>query len=191
MTPATTLFARICIRPVLSPFFYFPYAGLTILLYRILGYLSLLYKQFISFLVSLDYGSYDPCVPPSATRQRHHTVVRAFQETDAVDLAVLENLTTGRIFLRDCGIDPNEMPRGRTEFVYWFTEYIRPRPRTVLCGNRQDSLCETSFRGYANNDPARFAVTMGVEGTGTPVGGEAIAPTDGGVEGEVAADAAF
>ena len=23
--------------------------------------------------MSLDYGSYDPCVPPSATRQRHHT----------------------------------------------------------------------------------------------------------------------
>ena len=70
--PATTLSARICIRPVLSPFLYFPYAGLTFLLYRILGYLSLLYNQLISFSVSLDYGSYDPCVPPSATRQRHH-----------------------------------------------------------------------------------------------------------------------
>ena len=73
MTPATTLSARICVRPVLSPFLYFPYAGLTILLYRILGYLSLLYNQLIFFSVSLDYGSYDPCVPPSATRQRHHT----------------------------------------------------------------------------------------------------------------------
>ena len=72
MTPATTPFARICIRPVLSPFLYFPYAGLTTLLYPILGYHSLLYKQLISFLVSLDYGSYDPFVPPSATRQRHH-----------------------------------------------------------------------------------------------------------------------
>ena len=29
VTPATTLSARICIRPVLSPFLYFPYAGLT------------------------------------------------------------------------------------------------------------------------------------------------------------------
>ena len=73
VTPATTLFARICIRPVLSPFLYFPYAGLTPLLYPILGYLLLLYTQLISFLVSLDYGSYDPCVPPSANRQRHHT----------------------------------------------------------------------------------------------------------------------
>ena len=118
-------------------------------------------------------------------------VVRAFKETDAVDLALPENLTTVRIFLRDCGIDPIEMPRGRMEFVFWFTEYIRPRPRTVLCGNCQDSLSETCFRGYDNNDPARLAVTMDVEGKGTPVGGEAIAPTDGGVEGEVAADAAF
>ena len=42
VTPPTTLSARICIRPVLSPFLYFPYAGLTILLYPILGYLSLL-----------------------------------------------------------------------------------------------------------------------------------------------------
>ena len=33
----------------------------------------MLYNQLISFLVSLDYGSYDLCVPPSATRQRHHT----------------------------------------------------------------------------------------------------------------------
>ena len=47
-----------------------------------------------------------------------------------------------------------------------------------------------SANGYYN-DPARLAVAMGVGGTGTPVGGEAIAPTDGGVEGEVAADAAF
>ena len=62
MTPATTLSARICIRPVLSPFLYFPYVGLTTLLYPILGYLFLLYTQLISFLVSLDYGSYDPCV---------------------------------------------------------------------------------------------------------------------------------
>ena len=77
MTPATTLSARICIRPVLSPFLHFPYAGLTILLYPILGYHSLLYSQLISFLVSLDYGSYDPCVPPSATRQRHHTLSNA------------------------------------------------------------------------------------------------------------------
>ena len=74
MTPATTLFARICIRPVLSLFLYFPYAGLTILLYPNLGYLPLLYTQLISFLVSLDYGSYDPCVSPSAIRQRHHNV---------------------------------------------------------------------------------------------------------------------
>ena len=73
VTPATTLSARICIRPVLSPFLYSPYAGLTIRLYPILGYHSLIYNQLISFLVSLDYGSYDPCVPPLATRQRHHT----------------------------------------------------------------------------------------------------------------------
>ena len=77
MTPATTLFAWICIRPVLPPFLYFPYAGLTILLYPILGYLSLLYTQLISFLLSLDYGSYDPCVPPSATRQRHQSSVHS------------------------------------------------------------------------------------------------------------------
>ena len=56
----------------LSPFLYFSYAGLTTLLYLILGYLLLLYTQLISFLVSLDYGFYDPCVSPSATRQRHH-----------------------------------------------------------------------------------------------------------------------
>ena len=49
LTPATTLSARICIRPVLSPFLYFPYAGLTTLLYPILGYLLLLYTQLISF----------------------------------------------------------------------------------------------------------------------------------------------
>ena len=47
-------------------------------------------------------------------------VVRAFQETDGDELAVPGNLTTVRIFLRDCGIDPNEMPRGRTGFVSWF-----------------------------------------------------------------------
>ena len=75
MTPANTLSARNCIRPVLSPFLYFPYAGLNTLLYPILGYLLLLYTELISFLVSLDYGSYDPCVPPSATRQRHHSVL--------------------------------------------------------------------------------------------------------------------
>ena len=45
LTPATTLSARICIRPVLSPFLYFPYAGLTTLLYPILGYFSLLYTH--------------------------------------------------------------------------------------------------------------------------------------------------
>ena len=72
---------------------------------------------------------------------------------DAVDLAVPENRTTVRIFLRDCGIDLIEMSRGRTEFVSWFTEYIWPRLRTGLCGNCQDSLCETCFRGYDNNDP--------------------------------------
>ena len=69
VTPATRLSARICIRPVLSPFLYFHYAGLT---YPILldSRISL-----VSFLVSLDYGSYDPRMPPSATRQRHHTEI--------------------------------------------------------------------------------------------------------------------
>ena len=49
-------------------------------------------------------------------------VVRAVQETDAVDLEAPDNLTTVRIFLRDCGIDPNEA-RGRTELFSWFTVY--------------------------------------------------------------------
>ena len=82
------------------------------------------------------------------------------------------------------------MRRGLTEFVSWFTGYIWPRSRTVLCLNCQDSLCETCFRGYDNNDPARLAA-MCVKGTGTTIGGEAVAPTDGAVEVEVAADAVF
>ena len=69
------LSARICIRPVLSPFLYFPYAGLTypILLDSRISLVAL--PQLISFLVSLYYGSYDPFVPPSATSQRHHTIL--------------------------------------------------------------------------------------------------------------------
>ena len=68
MFPLPPPLHNIIITPVFSPILYFPYAGLTTLLYPILGYLSLLYTQLISFLVSLDYGSCDPCVPPSATR---------------------------------------------------------------------------------------------------------------------------
>ena len=72
MTLATTLLAWNCIRPVLSPFLYFPYAGLTypILLDSRISLVALHTTHL--FLVSLDYGSYDACVPPSATRQRHH-----------------------------------------------------------------------------------------------------------------------
>ena len=73
MTPATTLFAWNCIRPVLYPFLYFPYAGLT---YPILldSRISLVaFPQLTPFSVLADYGSVNPCVPPSATRQRHHT----------------------------------------------------------------------------------------------------------------------
>ena len=75
MTPAITLFAWICIRPVLSPLLYFFYAGLTypiLLDYRI-SLVAL--PQLIPFSVLADYGSVNPCVPPSAIRQRHHTPV--------------------------------------------------------------------------------------------------------------------
>ena len=64
VTPATTLFAWNFIRHVLSPFLSFPYAGLTypILLDSRISLVAL--PQLISFLVSLDYGSEDPCVTP-------------------------------------------------------------------------------------------------------------------------------
>ena len=64
VTPATTLFAWNCIRPVLSPFLYSPlrWSNYPTLLGTGISLVAL--PKLISFSVLADYGSVNPCVSP-------------------------------------------------------------------------------------------------------------------------------
>ena len=130
------------------------------------GYWS---KTLISFLVSPDYGSYDPCVPPSATRQRHHTMSSSKRPLDSSHddpspkrpchysilllhpFAVEEHLQTYLSALRTFMNDKTAMFRFETQLHSW-SGPLSPLPRIfTMCSLSCQQALARPFQSYCSS----------------------------------------